>query len=135
MYGENEQKIALFVAAGGLDIPAFEQADAKEAADIRAHLRRLSSPIGPYDVLIAGQTRRAAATLATANGREFERCRGCRYRSNGIGDSDAPRCELRNDECDESESGTDETEAMRTRRSCRSRAQTCRWPISRGDGP
>jgi len=73
---ENEQKIALFVAAGGLDIPPFEQADAKEAADIRAHLRRLGSPIGPYDVLIAGQARRAGATLVTTNGREFERVPG-----------------------------------------------------------
>ena len=73
---ENEQKIALFVAAGGLDIPPFEQADAQEAADIRAHLRRLGSPIGPYDVLIAGQARRAGATLVTANGHEFERVPG-----------------------------------------------------------
>ncbi len=73
---ENEQKIALFVAAGGLDIPVFEQADAKEAADIRAHLRRLGSPIGPYDVLIAGQARRAGATLVTANSCEFERVPG-----------------------------------------------------------
>ena len=73
---ENEHKIALFVAAGGLDIPALEQADAQEAADIRAHLRRLGSPIGPYDVLIAGQARRAGATLVTANGHEFERVPG-----------------------------------------------------------
>jgi tRNA(fMet)-specific endonuclease VapC len=73
---QNEQKIALFVAAGGLAIPPFEEADAQEAADIRAHLRRLGSPIGPYDVLIAGQARRAGATLVTANSREFERVPG-----------------------------------------------------------
>jgi tRNA(fMet)-specific endonuclease VapC len=73
---ENEHKIALFVAAGRLDVPAFEQGDAQDAADIRAHLRRLGAPIGPYDVLIAGQARRAGATLVTANSREFERVPG-----------------------------------------------------------
>lgn len=73
---ENEQKIALLVAAGGLAIPSFEEADAQEAADIRAHLRRLGSPIGPYGVLIAGQARRAGATLVTANSCEFERVPG-----------------------------------------------------------
>ena len=72
----NEDKIALFIAAGNLRLLAFEEADAREAADIRAHLRRQATPVGPYDVLIAAQARRGAATLVTANGREFERVPG-----------------------------------------------------------
>jgi tRNA(fMet)-specific endonuclease VapC len=72
----NEEKIALFVASAGIDLVAFDEADAAEAADIRAYLRRIGAPIGPYDVLIAGQARRAGATLVTANTREFERVPG-----------------------------------------------------------
>ena len=74
--GANENKIALFIASGGLEILPFEQADARDAADIRAYLRRKATPIGPYDVLIAGQARRAGASLVTANGKEFERVPG-----------------------------------------------------------
>ena len=72
----NENKIALFLAAGSLELIPFEQADAREAADIRAYLRRQATPIGPYDVLIAGQARRAGAPLVTANSEEFQRVPG-----------------------------------------------------------
>ena len=73
---ENEDKIALFIASGGFALLPFEAADAFEAADIRAHLKRAAKPIGPYDVLIAAQARRAGTTLVTANVREFERVPG-----------------------------------------------------------
>lgn len=73
---ENEEKIAVFIASGGLTLLPFEEPDARAAADIRAYLRKLGAPIGPYDVLIAAQARRAGATLVTANGREFERVPG-----------------------------------------------------------
>lgn len=72
----NEDKIALFIASGGIRLIAFEEADAREAADIRAHLKRLGTPIGPFDLLIASQARRARTTLVTANAREFERVPG-----------------------------------------------------------
>jgi tRNA(fMet)-specific endonuclease VapC len=73
---ENEEKIAVFIASGGLTLLPFEEQDARQAADIRAYLRKLGAPIGPYDVLIAAQARRTGATLVTANGREFERVPG-----------------------------------------------------------
>ena len=73
--GERGQ-IALFIVAGRLTLLPFEEADAREAADIRAHLRRLARPIGHYDVLIAAQARRAGAALVTANSGEFERVPG-----------------------------------------------------------
>jgi tRNA(fMet)-specific endonuclease VapC len=59
-----------------LTLLSFEAADAGEAADIRAHLKRLATPIGPYDVLIAAQARRAGSTLVTTNTRAFERVPG-----------------------------------------------------------
>jgi len=72
----NEDKIALFIASGDIALRAFEAADAVEAAEIRAQLKRTAKPIGPYDVLIAAQARRAGTTLVTANTREFERVPG-----------------------------------------------------------
>jgi tRNA(fMet)-specific endonuclease VapC len=72
----NEDKIALFLASGDIALLPFEAADAVEAAEIRAQLKRIARPIGPYDVLIAAQARRAGTTLVTANMREFERVPG-----------------------------------------------------------
>ena len=54
----------------------FDEADASEAADIRAHLRRRGTPIGPFDVLIAAQAGRAGTPLVTANTGEFGRVPG-----------------------------------------------------------
>lgn len=51
----------------------FQQAEAKAAADIRATLEKQGSPIGPYDVLIAGTAIAYGATLVTRNIKEFER--------------------------------------------------------------
>ena len=72
----NEEKIAIFIASGRLSLLPFEAADATEAADIRAQLKRTGLPIGPYDVMIAAQARRAGVILVTANTREFERVSG-----------------------------------------------------------
>ncbi len=72
----NENKIAIFIASARLSLLPFEAEDAREAADIRAHLKRAGAPVGPYDVLIAAQARRAGTTLVTANTREFERVPG-----------------------------------------------------------
>lgn len=68
----NEAKVALFLSQDIALLP-FDEADAYHAADIRAHFRRLETPIGPYDVFIAAQARRRGATFVTANVREFER--------------------------------------------------------------
>jgi tRNA(fMet)-specific endonuclease VapC len=70
--GRNELRLRTFLEFG-FDILAFNDADAGEAAEIRAALRRAGTPIGPYDVLIAAQARCRSATIATANVREFVR--------------------------------------------------------------
>jgi tRNA(fMet)-specific endonuclease VapC len=55
---------------------AFESAASKESARIRALLESQGQPIGPYDLLLAGQALAAAMTLVTANTREFGRVPG-----------------------------------------------------------
>jgi tRNA(fMet)-specific endonuclease VapC len=72
----NEDKIAVLIAGARMAVLPFETADAEHAADIRASLRRAGCSIGSYDVLIAAQARRAAATLVTANTGEFDRVPG-----------------------------------------------------------
>jgi tRNA(fMet)-specific endonuclease VapC len=71
----NEASVRAFLK-GGVEIVPFDSDDAYESADIRAHLKRLGTPIGPYDILIAAQARRRGATLVTANSSEFERVAG-----------------------------------------------------------
>ena len=60
----------------GLERWPFDEDDAREAGEIRAALARAGTPIGPYDVLIAGQARRRGAVLVTANTKEFARVPG-----------------------------------------------------------
>ncbi len=54
----------------------FDGEDAREAGRIRAHLAQRGRPIGPYDILIAGQALRHRLILVTANAREFSRVPG-----------------------------------------------------------
>ena len=58
------------------EIVPFDAADARMAGLIRAELEARGRPIGPYDLLIAGQARARALVLVTANAREFERVDG-----------------------------------------------------------
>ena len=56
----------------------FDQQDAFASGEIRAALAAQGTPIGPYDVLIAGQARARGLVLVTNNLREFERVDGLR---------------------------------------------------------
>jgi tRNA(fMet)-specific endonuclease VapC len=56
----------------------FDQEDARQAGQIRAHLSAKGTPIGPYDVLIAGQAKGRKLTLVTHNTTEFARVPGLR---------------------------------------------------------
>lgn len=57
------------------DVPIldFDREDARTAGDIRASLASKGMPIGPYDVLIAGQAKNRRLTLVTNNLSEFRR--------------------------------------------------------------
>lgn len=56
----------------------FDQRDAFTAGEIRALLAAKGTPIGPYDVLIAGQARARGLVLVTNNIGEFDRVDGLR---------------------------------------------------------
>ena len=55
------------------EVLPISKADAERAAEIRAILQAKGTPIGPYDVLIAGQAVARSLTLITHNVSEFER--------------------------------------------------------------
>lgn len=56
----------------------FDKEDARQAGEIRAVLAAKGTPIGPYDVLIAGQALARNLVLITHNTEEFERVAGLR---------------------------------------------------------
>ena len=59
----------------GLQFPVleFDQEDARQAGEIRAQLASKGKPIGPYDVLVAGQAKARKLTLVTHDTTEFQR--------------------------------------------------------------
>ena len=59
-----------------LPILDIDPEDARVAGEIRAELARQGTPIGPYDVLIAGQAKARDLTLVTNNMVEFRRVTG-----------------------------------------------------------
>ena len=56
----------------------FDKEDARQAGEVRAFLASRGSPIGPYDVLIAGQAKARKLILVTHNRDEFARVPGLR---------------------------------------------------------
>jgi tRNA(fMet)-specific endonuclease VapC len=57
----------------------FDKEDARQAGEVRALLASRGTPIGPYDVLIAGQAKARNLTLVTHNTDEFGRVPGLRF--------------------------------------------------------
>jgi len=74
-FSANAQKLEAFRSslAGTFE---FNDQDAHLSGQIRAELARQGTPIGTYDVLIAGQALARGLTLVTANTREFSRVDG-----------------------------------------------------------
>jgi tRNA(fMet)-specific endonuclease VapC len=75
--GRQSQNLAVADALQ-FEVIAFNQDDARQAGEIRAYLAAQGTPIGPYDVLIAGQALARDAVLVTRNTREFARVPGLR---------------------------------------------------------
>ncbi|PTN38431.1 type II toxin-antitoxin system VapC family toxin [Desulfonatronum sp. SC1] len=71
---ENRERISSL----RFNILSFDSEDARRAGEIRAALSAQGSPIGPYDVLIAGQAMARGLALITNNRREFDRVHGLR---------------------------------------------------------
>ncbi|MEA3010182.1 MAG: tRNA(fMet)-specific endonuclease VapC [Sphingomonadales bacterium] len=60
----------------GLPLLSFDAADARAAGQIKAVLKRKGTPIGPNDILIAGQALARGLTVVTRNVGEFRRVDG-----------------------------------------------------------
>jgi len=76
---KERQKVERFVAAI-IELP-LDRAAAERAAQIRVELERQGQPIGPYDLLIAGQAVASGLTLVSNNVGEFQRVGGLRLES------------------------------------------------------
>lgn len=73
---QNLQRLRLMFA--DLVTIDFDREDALTAGEVRAQLARKGTPIGPLDVLIAGQAKRRGLVMVTNNLREFRRVEGLR---------------------------------------------------------
>lgn len=74
----NRQRLEAFFA-GPLEWTLFDEDDAQAAGTVRAELEAAGTPIGAYDVLLAGQARRRGAILVTSNVKEFARVTGLKW--------------------------------------------------------
>jgi tRNA(fMet)-specific endonuclease VapC len=72
---ENTERLRVLLS-GDLDLLDFDDEDAQTAGRIRAALEKAGTPIGAYDLLIAGQALRRGLTVVTANTSEFGRVAG-----------------------------------------------------------
>lgn len=72
---ENTERLRIFLS-GDLDFLPFDDEDAQSAGRVRADLESRETPIGPYDLLIAGQALQRGLTVVTANTSEFSRVSG-----------------------------------------------------------
>ncbi len=68
---QNRAALTLFLAP--LTILAYDDGAAQHYGEIRAHLERQGTPIGPLDTLIAAHALALRCTLVTNNVREFSR--------------------------------------------------------------
>ncbi|TDR94567.1 type II toxin-antitoxin system VapC family toxin [Enterovirga rhinocerotis] len=71
-YAENDRR----VRGLGFTVLDFTEEDARWAGDVRAKLEAAGTPIGPHDILIAGQALRRDLIVVTRNIREFQRVEG-----------------------------------------------------------
>jgi len=70
--------LAVDELAAAVDFLDLDADAAAHAGDIRADLARRGTPIGAYDVMIAGHARSLGLIVATRNEREFRRVDGLR---------------------------------------------------------
>ena len=61
-----------------LHLLPFDEDAARHTARIRRHLEEQGKPIGPYDLMLAGQALSLGVTLVTHNTHEFRRVPGLR---------------------------------------------------------
>jgi tRNA(fMet)-specific endonuclease VapC len=72
---QNAEQLEAFLA-GPIVLLPLDAEDARFAGSIRAALQASGTPIGAYDLLIAGQALARQLTLVTTNASEFSRVKG-----------------------------------------------------------
>jgi len=77
---KNAERLRNFLA-GPFTSLEFTAEDALVAGEIRANLEAVGTPIGAYDLLLAGQALRGDLTIITANASEFSRVKGLQWES------------------------------------------------------
>jgi tRNA(fMet)-specific endonuclease VapC len=75
---QNSTESLARVEALPFEVVSFDREDARVAGEVRATLAQRGTPIGPYDVLIAGQALARQLTVVTHNRKEFQRVPGLR---------------------------------------------------------
>ncbi len=75
---ENTERLRILLS-GEMELLDFDDEDARTAGQVRADLERAGTPIGAYDLLIAGQALRRGLTVITANTSEFGRVDGLNW--------------------------------------------------------
>jgi len=72
---QRAKKISPIISAllGTIKIIPYETHCAEQTAVIRAQLKTLGTPIGPYDIMIAGTALAHNLVMVTANVKEFKR--------------------------------------------------------------
>jgi tRNA(fMet)-specific endonuclease VapC len=70
---ERRDRNLALVDALRFEVLPLDTEDARHAGEVRAMLAARGTPIGAYDILIAGQALARGLTLVTRNLREFER--------------------------------------------------------------
>ena len=71
----NRKRLEVFLS-GPVQVLPFEDPDAHIAGNLRSALEAAGTPIGAYDLLMAGQALRHQLTLVTSNVKEFSRVKG-----------------------------------------------------------
>lgn len=71
---QNHEALDLFLAP--LEMTAFDENAAIVYGEIRTLLEKTGAPIGPLDMLIAGQAKSLNVVLVTNNVREFKKVKG-----------------------------------------------------------
>ncbi len=71
--GQRKVENVDLVDALQFEVVDFDREDARQAGELRAQLAAAGTPIGPYEVMIAGQAVARALALVTHNLREFQR--------------------------------------------------------------
>jgi tRNA(fMet)-specific endonuclease VapC len=83
VFAADRNKLSSVAHAAGdalqFSVVEFDKEDARQTGAIRAFLAAKRMPIGPYDVLIAGQAVARNLILVTHNIQEFGRVPGLRF--------------------------------------------------------